>query len=245
MDEPSATPQPMSELDRLIGILFDPKPAFADIVARGGCWWLPLALLVALAIAITWAFTERVGWERFMREQIAASPRAQQLTPEQREQAIQQQLRFVPYFAAGGALLSWPVVTLIVAGCFLFVFNVIGGTEIEFRRAFDVTCYSMLPLVLPGLLALVLLFIKDPADFDLQNPVASNLGAFLDPSAVPAWLLSVARSADLFVIWVLLVLATGFSSAARRLAWAKAFRMVLVTWVVWLVVKGVWSWIWS
>lgn len=245
MGETSATPQPMSELDRLIGVLFDPRPAFTDIVARGGRWWLPLALLVALALGITWAFTERVGWERFIREQIAASPRAQQLTPEQREQAIEQQIRIAPYFGAASAVAGWPVVTLIVAGGFLFVFNVLGGAEIEFRRVYDVTCYSMLPLVLPGLLALALLFIKDPADFDLQNPVASNVGAFLDPGAVPAWLVSVANSVDLFVIWVLLVLATGFSAAGRRLSWAKAFRTVLATWVLWLVAKGGWSWIWS
>lgn len=91
----------------------------------------------------------------------------------------------------------------------------------------------------------VILFLKAPADFDVTNPVASNIGAFLDPNTVPHWLVSVATSVDVFNLWMVLVLATGFSAAGRRLPWGRAFGWVLATWILWLVVKGGGAWIFS
>lgn len=245
MTEETVPPARMSEFDRLVGVLFDPQPAFADIAARPGGWWVPLLLLVVLVVGFTFAFTQHVGWEHFMREQIEASPRTRDLSAEQKEQIIEQQLRFVPIFGYLGGALSWPVIALVVAGVFLFVFNVLLGSQLIFRPVFSITCYACLPFALHTILALVVLFLQDPADFDLQNPVASNLGAFLDPSSSPRWLVSLGSSIDLFTIWTLLLLATGFSVAVRKLSWSKAFTWVAATWGVWLVVKTGWVWIWS
>ena len=103
----------------------------------------------------------------------------------------------------------------------------------------------MLPQVFGILLAIVVLFLKDPAEFDLRNSVASNLAVFLDPDTTPAWLLGLAGSLDLFVFWPLLLLATGFSVAARKLSWSKSFTWVVATWAVWVAVKCGWIWIWS
>ncbi|MFQ5928027.1 MAG: hypothetical protein ACE5MH_11415, partial [Terriglobia bacterium] len=64
-------------------------------------------------------------------------------------------------------------------------------------------------------------------------------------STTPAWLVSLGSSLDLFSVWSLLLLATGFSVAARKISWSKACTWVVVTWVVWLVVKTGWVWIWS
>ena len=236
--------QTMSEVDRLVGVLFDPQATFPDIVARPR-WWIPLVILVVLAGSITFAFSERVGWEPFMRQQIEASPRTQQLSAEQKEQIIEQQVRLAPIFGYVFSVLGWPIIVLVVAGIFLFVFNVLLGTQLVYRQVLGVTSYSMLPQAVGGLLALLLLFIKEPADFDLQNPLASNLGAFLDPNAVPAWLVSLGSSLDVFVFWSLLLLATGLAAAARKLSWSKALTWVVAPWAVWLVVKVGWAWIWS
>lgn len=245
MSEETGPAQPMGEFDRLVGVLFDPKPAFADIAARPQGWWLPLLLLTALTVGYTMAFTYHVGWERFMREQIEASPRARDLPAEQKEQIIQQQARYAPIFGTIGSALAYPVITLVVAAAFLFVFNVLLGAELTFKQFFSVACYGFLPGAVAGVLALAVMFIKDPAEFDLQNPVASNLGAFLDPSTAPKWLLGLASSLDLFIVWMLLLLATGFSAAARKISWSKALTWVVATWVLWLVVKTGWTWIWS
>lgn len=243
MHQVTPVPQGMTEFDRLTGVLFDPRPAFADVAARPR-WWVPLALLSLLVLVFTISFSQRVGWERVMREQMESNPQIQQLSPERREEVLQQQLGFVSVVAPVGSALSFPGMALVLAGVFLFVFNVLVGTQLTFRQAFAVTCYALLPYALATLLAFVLLFVKSPADFDLQNPVASNIAAFLDPNTTPAWLLSVGKSVDLFTVWVLVLLATGFSAAARKLDWSKALSWVVTAWAVWLVVKGVWTWVW-
>src|SRR3990170_3173731 len=221
MSEPAAPLEPMGHLDRVIGTLFDPKPAFADLAARP------------------------VGWERFMRQQMEQSSRVQQMPVEQREQVLQQQLRFVPIFSHIQGAVAWPLITLVTGGVFLFVFNILLGAQLTFRQVYAVVCYGNLPNALGGLLAVVVMFIKDPADFDLQNPVASNLGAFLDPTTTPKWLVSAGASVDLFSVWCLLLLGTGFAAAARKISWSKSFTWVVITWVLWVVVKSGATWIFS
>jgi len=245
MSGPAAPVQPMGLFDRLIGVLFDPTPAFADLAARPTGWWLPLALLMVITVGFIFAFTQRVGWERFMRQQLESSPRVQQLSVEQREQALQQQLRFVPTVAHIQGALAWPVITLVVGGAFLFVFNILLGAQVVFRQAYAVVCYGCLPQAVGGLLAIVVMFLKDPADFDLQNPVATNLAAFLDPSATPKWLQALGGSLDLFSFWTLLLLATGFAAAGRKISWSKACTWVVASWVLWVAVKTGGAWIFS
>ena len=245
MSEPAAAAPPLGHFDRLVGVLFDPAPAFADVAARPAGWWLPLLLLTIITVGFIFAFTERVGWERFMRQQLEQSSRTQQMPVEQREEVLRQQLRFVPIFSHIQGALAWPLITLVVGGAFLFVFNILLWAQLTFRQIYAVVCYGNLPHALGGLLAGVVMFIKDPADFDLQNPVASNLGAFLDPSTTSKWLVSAASSFDLFSLWVLLLLATGFAAAARKISWSKSFTWVVVTWGLWVVVKSGAAWIFS
>ncbi|MFQ5694445.1 MAG: Yip1 family protein [Terriglobia bacterium] len=240
-EETAAAAQPMGEIDRLTGVLFDPKPAFADIAAHPTRWWVPILIIAVLSLTFTYSFTQRVGWERFMRQQVAQNERFQQLPAEQREQILQQQLRFVPIFGYVGGAVGLLVLSLIVAGIFLFVFNVLLGAQVTYKQYFTLACYSFLPYALTTVLAFVLLFLKEPRDFNLQNPTTSNIGAFLDPNTSPAWLISLATSIDLFTIWVLILLATGISAAARKMSWGKAFTWVVLCWVVWLVIKTGWA----
>lgn len=245
MAEPAAAAPPLSELDRLTGVLFDPKPAFADIAARPQGWWLPLLLVTLLVLGFVVAFSQRVGWERFLRQQMQSNSRLMELPTERREEILQQQLRFVPIFAHVQAGLAFAVIAVVVAGAFLFVFNVLLGAQMNFRQVFTVTCYGLLPQALGTALATVMVFVKDPADFDLEHPLASNVGAFLDPNTAPKWLVSLASSLDLFSVWTLLLLATGFAAAARKISWSKAFTWVVATWMLWLVVKSTAVWIFS
>lgn len=235
-----ATTTALGEFDRLTGALFDPKAAFADIAARPR-WWVPLVLLALLVLGFLLAFSQRVGWESFMRQQFETNPRAQQLSAERREEILQQQLRFVPIVAPVQGVVALGVAAVVIAAVFMLVFNVLLGTQLTFRQFFAITCYGLLPLAVGTVVSLGVLFLKDPSDFDLQNPVASNLAAFLDPSTAPAWLTALAKSFDVFTIWCLLLFATGFSVAARKITWAKAFTWVVVTWGVWVVLRVGWN----
>lgn len=244
MNQEQVSAEPMGALGRLGGVLFDPKPAFADIAARPTGWWVPLVLLSVISVGFILTFNQRVGWERFFRQQFEQNPRTREMSAEQREQVLRQQLAVVPIFAPISSALAYPVISLAVAGAFLFVFNILAGSQLTFRSVFAVTCYGYLPFGVAGLLAVALMLVQSPQDFDLQNPVASNLGIFFDPGESPVSF-ALATTIDAFSVWVLLLLATGFSAAGRRLAWGKAFTWVVITWALYVAVKVGWVWVWS
>jgi hypothetical protein len=94
-------------------------------------------------------------------------------------------------------------------------------------------------------LAILVMFLKNSEDFDLRNPTAFNVGAFLDPQTTPKFLHSMGTSLDLFSIWTILLLATGLSVAGRKISWSKALIAVIVPWILWIVLKSLGAGIFS
>ncbi|HSC77383.1 MAG TPA: YIP1 family protein [Candidatus Acidoferrales bacterium] len=245
MNQETTTPQPMGELDRLVGVLFDPKPAFADIAQRPRPW-VPIVLLSILSVVFTFLLSQRVGWEQVVRKAIESDPRAMERIPaDRREQVIQQQAKVSAIAAYVFSVVGVALAGVILGGIYLFVFNVLAGADIRFGQSFGIVCYALLPRGLLALLGILLMYIKDPAEFDIQHPAATNLGIFLNPDAVPRWVQAVATSVDIFTIWVIILLAVGYSSAARKMTWGRAFGWVLGTWIFWLLLVGLGSWITS
>ena len=113
------------------------------------------------------------------RQQIETNSRTANMPVEQREQAIAQSVKFTPYFVYGAAVLGTPISILIVGSVLMVFFNTIFGAGVPFRKAFAVTAYAFLPGLVVVALAILVMYLKSPEDFDLQNPLAFNLGAFL------------------------------------------------------------------
>ncbi len=226
----------MSELGRLTNVFFEPRSAFADIAARPRPW-APLALSVLMALVFMTAFSQRVGWERFARQTIESASQMQNMPPEQRERAVAMQLKIMPVMGYVGAVLGTAVTALIVAGVLLLIFKAFMGAAITFKQMFGITAYSFLPGVVSGLAALVVMFLKDPDEFNLQNPTAFNLGAFFNPESTAKWKIALGSSIDLFTIWIVVLLAIGVATAARRMSFGKALTGVLTPWLLWVLLK--------
>jgi len=227
----------MSEIRRLLGMIWEPKPVFQDLAARPR-FWVPLILLTVLSVGYMLTFSRVIGWESFMRQQIDANPRVQQLSPEQRQQALEGAMKFGVALGYAGATLGVTIASLVISGVLLGVFNALAGAALTFKKVFSITIYSSVPTVLATILSVVTMFLKNPEDFDLQNPLALNVGAFLDADATPKWLHSIATSIDLFNIWVILLLALGLSVAARKVAYSKSVTLVVCCWLVWVLGKA-------
>ena len=237
MPEQQVLPAKMSEAGRLAGIFWEPRPVFQDLAARPR-FWVPLILMTLLSVVLVTSISQIVGFESITRRQIEANPRTAEMPPEQRERAIQMGLRFAVPGAYASAALGFAVMALVVAGALLGSVNILGGAKLRFRQAFSITCYSFLPTGLGTILTLVVMLLKDPADFDLQNPLPLNVGAFLDRGAVGGFLHSVAGSLDLFSLWVILLLALGFSTAAKRMSYGKALALILLPWGIYVLLKS-------
>ena len=230
----------MSEVGRITGVYFDPKPAFADIAARPR-WYVPLILMMVAGLAFTYSFTSRIGWRGYIAKTMENNPRVRDMPAEQRELQINTGARIAPIFGYAYSLVGIPVVTLIVAGAMLLVCKMMG-TSLRFKQMFAITAYAMLPGLIFTILAIVVMFLKNPDDFNLQNPLFFNIGAMMEPPPNSGkFLYSLASSIDLFTFWMILLLATGISVAARKVTFSKAIVAVAAPWIIWVLVKSAWA----
>ncbi|HUJ30259.1 MAG TPA: YIP1 family protein [Candidatus Acidoferrum sp.] len=237
---PQPAPASVSSFGRIFGALFNPKPTFESIAQRPS-WILPLLLLLVMSVAVTAIFGQRVGWRGFMEKQIAhnasAQRRMEQMTPEQRQQIVDQQAKFAPVFGYVGAVVFTFGGAALVAAIFLVIFNMLGGAKIGFSTSLGIVAHSWMPYFVSGLLGILILFIKDPSTVDIQNLVASNPGALLSDDS-PKWLVSLCTSLDIFTFWALILMAVGFNATnPKKIPFGKALGSILAIWIVWVLVK--------
>jgi Yip1-like protein len=232
-------PQRMGELGRITGVFWSPGAAFKDIAARPAPW-VPIVIMMITGLILTYTFTQMVGVEAFLEQELANNSRVQELPLEQQQQIIEQQGGVVGVMMYLGPTVFMVIILALVAGALLLLMKIGGGSEVTYGQSFGITAYAWMPYALLSLLALIVLFVN-PSDFDLQNPLPFNIGWFLDPASSPAWMISLLKSIDLFAFWAMALMAFGFSAAARKLSFGKAFGLVLTAWLVVVVVKTGWA----
>jgi Yip1 domain len=237
----AATPSPAptgsdNSFGRIFGALFSPKSTFASIVQRP-TWVVPVILGCILFIAVVFAFTQRGGWANFFQKQLADNARVQQMTPEQRENMMEKQVKFAPLFGYFEGVVIPPVAALLTAAVLLGIFNLSGSTQTTFKVSLAIVAFAWSPWLIHGLLSVLIIFLKDPATVDLQNVVASNIGALL-PDGSSKWLVALLSSIDIFAIWTLFLLAVGFSATnPKKLSVGKAFALAAAGWIVFVLIK--------
>ena len=231
-------PKGMGEASRIAGILFEPGKTFEDI-ARRPSWIVPMVLVIAVVLVMLALFSQRVGWERAIRQQFQTNPRMAQMAPEQREQAMQMQLRFAPVVSYVGVILGVPIVDLIWAGVLLGIVKGIMAAQVRFKQVFSVVTWAGMPGLISTVLTIIVMFLKNPDDFNLQNPLVFNPGALMDPLTTSKFLYSIATSLDLFMIWMLVLIGLGLKAAGgRSLSTGGAMAAVFVPWIVWTLGKA-------
>ncbi len=228
----------MGEFARLTGIFFEPKKTFEDIAQRPG-WLVPLILIIICAVAVMVMITQHVGFDRIIRQQMENNPRMAQLSPEQRDQALAMQTKFAPIGGAVGAVVVPPVYCLIASAVLLGIVAGIMSAPVKFKQVFAVMCYASLTGVVSSILTIVVIMLKNPDQFNLQNPLAFNPGAFMDPQASSKFLYSLATSLDLFSFWTMFLIATGLKAAAgKKLSFGGALFSVGLPWAIYVLGKS-------
>jgi len=231
-------PAGMSEFSRLTGVFFEPGKAFKDISERPR-WLVPLLLIMAASMIYMLVFTQHVGWEQTVRHQIEHSSRAGTMSREQIDQGVATGAKIAAVMAFVGPLIGTPVVYLIEAAVLLGIVAGIMSAPVKFKQVFAVICYAGLPMVVFTGLAIAVMFLKSPDQFNLQNPLVFNAGAFMDQDSSPKFLYSLASSLDLFAIWVVLLIAKGFQCAAgKKLSYGGALAAVAIPWAILVLGKA-------
>ena len=234
---PDEEPQPkgLSEGSRLAGVFFEPAKTFEDVAARPN-FWAPLILIMVVALVYIVLYGQHVGWERMIRHQTEMSSRAAQLSPEQRETQIQMGAKFAPIIGYVGVLLGVPLATLIMAAVLLGIVKGMMSAQVRLKQVFAILCYASMPGVIMMLLAIAVMFMKSPDDFNMQNPLVFNPGAFLDQVTTSKFIYSLASAIDLFTLWKLVLIGIGLKVAGgRQLSMGGAMTAVFLPWAIWIL----------
>jgi hypothetical protein len=111
---------------------------------------------------------------------------------------------------------------------------VLGGST-TFGEMFAVSIFASLPNALNSLIAIVTVFASDPQGYNLNLPSPANLAYFLSPDAA-AWLLSLAKSLDIFSLWSLAL--AGFGGAiVSKIKPLRGIMLVFAFWILYVLVK--------
>jgi ABC-type multidrug transport system fused ATPase/permease subunit len=241
---PAPTPEtaPLSEGSRIINTFIAPSKTFSDLRTRTS-WWSWVAPWLVLAIASTifaYAVGQKVGFARAGENVLQTRPkqydRIQNMNAADRDktmQAVENQTRIGTY--------AFPVIDLIilliVAAVLLGSFTFGANAQVSYKTCLAIVVYASLPGVLRFLLATVTLFAGiSPDSFNVQNPVATNLGVLFSATDAPV-LYTAGSFIDLFAIWTLVLTAIGFTcvSKVKRgtalaivFAWYIVFGLVMV-----------------
>ena len=152
------------------------------------------------------------------------------------DQAVHQGARIGAIFAHIGAIVGAPIFLLILAGLGLLIVNLIFGAQMKFKTVFSLICYANLVSLLGSLMAVAVILFGDPDRFNAQNPVPTNVGFFLNSREVSKPLYAMASSADIFTIWLLILVAVGLAEGARRKVKPLSIFLVYAGfWGIWIL----------
>jgi Yip1 domain len=252
---PVSTPAPepeaqamISPFDRVIGVFFTPKPTFDDIARRPN-WIVPMLILILVYAGLNVALVRRADWVEVSKDQIAknkfASRQIDQLPEDQKSRAFEQAAERAKIVRYVRAVIGWPLLLLFTSAVYFGVFKLIGGARTNFGTAFAVTTFAHLPMGLRELIAIPVMFLKDPASIDPENFLASNPAAIFG-SDLPTWQTVPLLFLDLFGLWALLLMAIGFSATdPKKLPFGKSLGIVASVSLAFMLFFTTLAWVFS
>ena len=223
-------------LSTLTNIFVAPSQAFAAILKRPTLAG-PLLLVLALNVAFTVVWLQKVDPEAFMKARMEESKQTRDMPAEQRAQIVEQQAKALPIFAWVGPVFLAAILA-IVAGVLVFVFRFFYASEVTFKQGLAMTSWVFAAVSLVSLpLTLLVLLLKDDWTPNPQEVLQANPSLFVERSDAPAALFSLLGSLDLFSFWMIALLAVGFGLAARR-SFGSALMGVVLPWAGYVLGKA-------
>lgn len=242
---PAAKPQAaISPLGRIFGVLFSPKRTFEDI-ARKPSWILPVVVMTVLSIVVAVALNQRMNWHEYIGQQLEKNPRAAQLSAEQKEQQVNVSAKVTVYVVYVVGVLGPILMAVLIAAIMMGAYNLLGGAGASFSQSLAIAAHSSLVGLISTPIFLLVLFLRPIGSFDPDNPVATNVAAFL-PEDSAKWLVTLCKSLDIFTIWTLILIAIGFAAVnPRKLKGGKPYGIAFGVWGAYVVVRTMIAWIFS
>jgi hypothetical protein len=239
----AATEPPMSSVEKITGIFYQPTRVFRNLRAHPR-WFAAFLVVVLVNIVYTASFVQRLTPDRivgYTMDKLEESPikpppdRMEQARDDALKQAkqpiqrVQSGLKtFVGIFALGA----------FVSGLYLLCVMVFGG-RINYWQALSVYFYASVPIVVVQKLAsLVILFIKSPDDIHpilgQETLLQDNLGVLFNPAEHPVLFVagSVIGVLSFIGLWLR---AKGLQEGGEKVSSTAAWGAALLVWGLYVI----------
>lgn len=230
----------MSAAETLSGIFFEPGRTFEALRARPR-FLVAGIIMAALFVGFTVLLFQKVDYAEMVRQAIENSPQAEQMSAEQKEQAIEMQAKpvFKYIFGYFAPFVGFAIV-LAVGGLIYMLASMAAGKKLGYKQAVAVWTYSSFPpLVLSMIANMVLLFVRPPDAAEAATArgglVHANLGVIFSRAEQPV-LTTLGAAVDLFAIYGLVLAATGMRKVGRMSS-GTAWTIVLVIYLFGVLFK--------
>ena len=243
---PTSSPAPVAPesgggfFQNLVDVYFSPREAFTRIV-RNPRLLVPLVVYVILVLGFTGVWMQKMDPVEFMKTQIEESGQADRIPAEQRGAIIEQQAKMMPIFGWVVGPVVIAIMLLVIAGSLMFVFRFFYAGEVSFKQALAIVLWVFLAVSVVSIpVTLTVLTLKGDWNIDPNQAVQANLGLLLDKSTAPKPLWGLLTSIDVFVLWMVFLLAVGFGVASRK-ATGSALWGVAIPWILIVLCKVGWA----
>jgi hypothetical protein len=230
----------LSTAETLTGIFFDPTRVFDSFRVKAR--FLAAGLICVLAfLAFNFAYIQKVGYENLVNAEMEMNPRAGDMSPEDKERAVNIQTNPIVKAIRYGAPLMNFVFVFALGALFYMLGSMMMTKPMTYPQALSVWTYSTYPpLILAMLLNIILVFINPPTDDanivrGQTGLVHANLSILVDPTAHPV-LATALASLDVFALYGLFLAALGMQRVAR-LSSSSAWTVVIALWLIGVVLR--------
>jgi hypothetical protein len=235
---PAPTPPALPSLPaRFVGVITSPRETLSAVVAQPR--WLGMLLLTAIvsAAAMAWFASTEVGQQAMLDQQVATTEAFGGTVSDAQYARMEEMARYMGIIQGATILIMSPLMAALVAGILFGAFSVIGAVA-SYRQVFAVVVHAGAIMALQSLLIWPFNYLRESA----SSP--TNLSVFFPMLEEGSFLASVLGTIDLFILWWVIVLATGLSVLYRRRTAPIAWTLLAVYGVIAALVgvaKSVWG----
>ena len=235
MTDPStaAPADPPSLASRFVGILFSPTETYRAVVAHPTWFGMVAVAAVVAAVGLYWFLSTEVGRQAAVDQAVSTMESFGRTVNDEAYAAIERQTRMARYINPVFALVMAPLMTAIVAGILLGVFNATLGGVATYRQVLAVVAHGAPVSVLQQLFSLPINYFRASA----SSP--TNLSVFFPMLPEGGFLASFLGTIDLFLVWWVIVIAIGLAVLYRRQARRVATGLLAAYAVIGLAIAGV------
>jgi hypothetical protein len=220
--------RPRSFFSRLGNVYFSPGDTFREI-GNSPRVLAPIIAMIVISMAVGYYMSQKIDLASLQADQMQKLVDTGRLTKEQMEQQMAVVSKIGGIQLVVGAPIGNLLMALVIAGVFKLISAFISA-ENRFKTIFSVTVYAMVAVsIVHSILVIAVLFFKNPGEVSvasLNSVVASNLGALLSgvlgEDALPKYLMRLTGYLDIFSIWIIALLAIGYSAVSRKLKTSTA-----------------------